>query len=64
MVGIELLLVGQSFKVGFDGEGDHRGRTVGPILFECFRVYAGRHVMFVQACQLETRMDVTYLYRA
>lgn len=44
MMSVELLLVGQSFKVGLDGEIDHGWRVVGEILLQRFRINGGGHV--------------------
>lgn len=44
MVGIELLLVGESLKVGFNGEGNDGWWAVGQVLLESFRVDARSHL--------------------
>jgi hypothetical protein len=41
-MGIMLLLVTESFKVGFDGERHNSGRTVGEVMFESFLI--GSHL--------------------
>ena len=43
MMGIELLLVGQRFEVGLDGEIDDGGGVVGKILPQRLRVDGGSH---------------------
>lgn len=41
MVGVELFLLAEDFKVGFDGERDNGWRAVGEVVFE--GVFVGCH---------------------
>jgi hypothetical protein len=43
VVGVELLLVAQSLKVGLDSQRHNGRRAVGQVLLERFGLYRGRH---------------------
>lgn len=45
-MGIELLLVGKSFKVRLNGQRNNRGRTVSKVLLLGLGVYTGSHLCF------------------